>query len=44
LGFCNNVGNRINNYYPVEWRIRMSIPESRYKNIIQWDTKSEKNY
>ncbi len=23
LGFVNNIGSRFNNYYPVEWRIRM---------------------
>jgi 16S rRNA C967 or C1407 C5-methylase (RsmB/RsmF family)/NOL1/NOP2/fmu family ribosome biogenesis protein len=38
LGFCNNIGSRINNYYPVEWRIRMSIPEAGIKNIIFWDS------
>jgi 16S rRNA C967 or C1407 C5-methylase (RsmB/RsmF family)/NOL1/NOP2/fmu family ribosome biogenesis protein len=38
LGFCNNIGSRINNYYPVEWRIRMSIPEAGIKSIILWDS------
>jgi 16S rRNA C967 or C1407 C5-methylase (RsmB/RsmF family)/NOL1/NOP2/fmu family ribosome biogenesis protein len=38
LGFCNNIGSRINNYYPVEWRIRMSIPKSGTKDIIFWDS------
>jgi NOL1/NOP2/fmu family ribosome biogenesis protein len=38
LGFCNNIGSRINNYYPVEWRIRMSIPKSGTKDIILWDS------
>jgi 16S rRNA C967 or C1407 C5-methylase (RsmB/RsmF family)/NOL1/NOP2/fmu family ribosome biogenesis protein len=38
LGFCNNIGSRINNYYPVEWRIRMSIPGAGTKNIIFWDS------
>jgi NOL1/NOP2/fmu family ribosome biogenesis protein len=38
LGLCNNIGSRINNYYPVEWRIRMSIPEAGIKNIIFWDS------
>lgn len=23
LGWCKNLGNRLNNYYPKEWRIRM---------------------
>jgi 16S rRNA C967 or C1407 C5-methylase (RsmB/RsmF family)/NOL1/NOP2/fmu family ribosome biogenesis protein len=26
LGFVKNIGNRVNNYYPKEWRIRMVIP------------------
>jgi NOL1/NOP2/fmu family ribosome biogenesis protein len=26
LGFIKNIVNRVNNYYPVEWRIRMDIP------------------
>ncbi|MDE5610793.1 MAG: RNA methyltransferase [Odoribacter sp.] len=25
LGWCKNLGNRLNNYYPKEWRIRMDI-------------------
>ncbi|HBC78990.1 MAG TPA: hypothetical protein DEO60_14080 [Bacteroidales bacterium] len=37
LGFCNNIGSRINNYYPVEWRIRMSITKPGVKDIILWD-------
>jgi len=37
LGFCNNIGSRINNYYPVEWRIRMSIAKTGTKSIILWD-------
>ncbi len=28
LGFVKNVGNRFNNLYPKEWRIRMSIEKS----------------
>jgi NOL1/NOP2/fmu family ribosome biogenesis protein len=36
LGFINNIGNRINNYYPVEWRIRMNIPHHPESNIIRW--------
>lgn len=27
LGWIKNLGNRINNYYPKEWRIRMSVSE-----------------
>lgn len=26
LGFVNNLGKRMNNYFPVEWRIRLDIP------------------
>jgi 16S rRNA C967 or C1407 C5-methylase (RsmB/RsmF family)/NOL1/NOP2/fmu family ribosome biogenesis protein len=36
LGFCNDLGNRVNNYYPVDWRIRMKIPENVKDNIITW--------
>ena len=39
MGFCNNIGNRVNNYYPVDWRIRMSIPENAKRNIIYWNDK-----
>jgi NOL1/NOP2/fmu family ribosome biogenesis protein len=38
LGFCNNIGSRINNSYPVDWRIRMSISETGTKSIILWDS------
>jgi len=38
LGFANNIGNRVNNYYPVEWRIRMDLPEPGNENIINWIT------
>jgi len=27
LGFIKNLGNRVNNYFPKEWRIRMTLPE-----------------
>jgi len=27
LGFVKNLGNRVNNYFPKEWRIRMVLPE-----------------
>jgi 16S rRNA C967 or C1407 C5-methylase (RsmB/RsmF family)/NOL1/NOP2/fmu family ribosome biogenesis protein len=37
LGFVNNIGNRMNNYFPVEWRIRMNKPESGSENIIKWN-------
>lgn len=41
IGFINNLGNRINNYFPVEWRIRMDLPESGKENIIKWDMDEE---
>jgi NOL1/NOP2/fmu family ribosome biogenesis protein len=37
LGFVNNIGNRVNNYFPVEWRIRMSLPEPGAENFIKWE-------
>jgi NOL1/NOP2/fmu family ribosome biogenesis protein len=37
LGFVKNIGNRVNNYFPVEWRIRMNLPEPGKENIIIWD-------
>jgi 16S rRNA C967 or C1407 C5-methylase (RsmB/RsmF family)/NOL1/NOP2/fmu family ribosome biogenesis protein len=37
LGFINNLGNRVNNYFPMEWRIRMNIPEPGKENIIKWN-------
>ncbi|MGA2407396.1 MAG: rRNA cytosine-C5-methyltransferase [Bacteroidales bacterium] len=37
LGFVNNIANRVNNYFPVEWRIRMNLPEPGEENIIAWD-------
>jgi 16S rRNA C967 or C1407 C5-methylase (RsmB/RsmF family)/NOL1/NOP2/fmu family ribosome biogenesis protein len=37
VGFINNIGNRVNNYFPVEWRIRMDLPDSGKENIIKWE-------
>jgi 16S rRNA C967 or C1407 C5-methylase (RsmB/RsmF family)/NOL1/NOP2/fmu family ribosome biogenesis protein len=37
LGFVNNIGERLNNYYPMEWRIRMNLPDPGKENIIVWD-------
>lgn len=31
LGWCKNLGNRLNNYYPKEWRIRMQLNDSTDK-------------
>jgi len=36
LGYINNIGSRINNYYPVNWRIRMSITQAFKNNIMRW--------
>ncbi len=36
LGFAKNLGNRINNYFPVEWRIRMNSSEAGIDNLIKW--------
>lgn len=36
LGFVKNIGSRLNNYYPVEWRVRMNIPEQGDARIIKW--------
>ena len=38
LGFINNIGSRVNNYYPVEWRVRMNSAKPGEENIIAWDT------
>jgi NOL1/NOP2/fmu family ribosome biogenesis protein len=37
LGFLKNLGNRVNNYFPVEWRIRMNAPVAGDENIIGWE-------
>jgi 16S rRNA C967 or C1407 C5-methylase (RsmB/RsmF family)/NOL1/NOP2/fmu family ribosome biogenesis protein len=37
LGFVNNIGNRLNNYYPVEWRIRMNPASMSGMDAIHWD-------
>jgi len=37
LGFVNNIGNRLNNYYPVEWRIRMNPASMSGMESIHWD-------
>lgn len=36
LGFVKNIGKRTNNYFPVEWRIRMNLPEPGSEKIIKW--------
>lgn len=37
LGFINNIGSRFNNYFPVEWRIRMNIPAPGDFKITEWE-------
>ena len=37
IGWVNNIGNRVNNYYPVEWRIRMEKSNSAGLNLIKWE-------
>lgn len=37
LGFINNLGNRINNYYPVGRRIRMENSRLLSANILKWE-------
>jgi len=36
LGIYNNIGSRINNYYPVGWRIRMQRPGEN-ASLIKWN-------
>jgi len=36
LGFINNIGSRLNNYYPVNWRIRIKCSEQGKENILRW--------
>jgi 16S rRNA C967 or C1407 C5-methylase (RsmB/RsmF family)/NOL1/NOP2/fmu family ribosome biogenesis protein len=36
LGFVKNIGSRVNNYFPVEWRIRMEKPLPGKEDIISW--------
>lgn len=40
LGFINNLGNRINNYYPSGWRIKMNYGQS-VDEILRWENCSE---
>ena len=36
LGYAKNVGNRINNYYPIEWRIKMRTYDHEAEKLIKW--------
>jgi NOL1/NOP2/fmu family ribosome biogenesis protein len=39
LGMVNNIGNRMNNYYPMDWRIRMNPTSVFDPDGIKWDTR-----
>ena len=36
LGFVNNIGNRLNNYFPVGWRIRLEYSALQGKAPVLW--------
>jgi 16S rRNA (cytosine1407-C5)-methyltransferase len=36
MGFIKNIGSRINNYFPMDWRIRMKIPATLQNYLIEW--------
>jgi 16S rRNA C967 or C1407 C5-methylase (RsmB/RsmF family)/NOL1/NOP2/fmu family ribosome biogenesis protein len=40
LGFIKNLGSRVNNYFPVEWRIRLGTTDLAYKDIMAWQPDS----
>ncbi len=40
LGFANNIGSRINNYYPAEWRIKYADPGKVQYNVLNWEDAS----
>ena len=37
LSFANNIGTRINNSFPADWRIRMEIPAQAVDRILKWE-------
>jgi 16S rRNA C967 or C1407 C5-methylase (RsmB/RsmF family)/NOL1/NOP2/fmu family ribosome biogenesis protein len=37
IGFVKNIGSRINNYYPVDWRIRMAGGTEKNASVISWE-------
>jgi hypothetical protein len=43
LGFIKNLGNRVNNYFPVEWRIRLDASAIKGAKRISWHEKTH-NY
>jgi 16S rRNA C967 or C1407 C5-methylase (RsmB/RsmF family)/NOL1/NOP2/fmu family ribosome biogenesis protein len=44
LGFINNLGNRVNNYFPVEWRIRLDSSALAKVKAILWEQGSFNQY
>ena len=36
IGFAKNIGTRLNNYFPVDWRIRMQDSDIANKSLINW--------
>lgn len=40
IGFVKNLGKRVNNYFPMEWRIRMDLSHPGHENIIEWKDES----
>jgi 16S rRNA C967 or C1407 C5-methylase (RsmB/RsmF family)/NOL1/NOP2/fmu family ribosome biogenesis protein len=36
LGFVKNIGTRINNYFPVDWRIRLGDSRLSYAKPVSW--------
>jgi 16S rRNA C967 or C1407 C5-methylase (RsmB/RsmF family)/NOL1/NOP2/fmu family ribosome biogenesis protein len=36
IGFIKNIGRRLNNYFPVEWRIRLNKDDLAEKQIVRW--------
>jgi 16S rRNA C967 or C1407 C5-methylase (RsmB/RsmF family)/NOL1/NOP2/fmu family ribosome biogenesis protein len=44
LGFVNNIGKRLNNYYPVGWRIRMSSSIIHDHDAIMWMNEGNEFY
>ena len=37
LGFIKNLGKRLNNYFPADWRIRMNLPADAGQRQIEWN-------
>jgi 16S rRNA C967 or C1407 C5-methylase (RsmB/RsmF family)/NOL1/NOP2/fmu family ribosome biogenesis protein len=37
LGFAKNIGSRVNNYFPVDWRIRLADSSLSSDTIVCWE-------